>query len=62
MNSSSSSFIVSCGVWDKIKEYHLPLSSMDGDYRINSITPEIDCDQTAMGLSLVTSAVSLTAM
>jgi hypothetical protein len=30
---------VSCGVWDKIKEYHLSLLSVDvvkGDYRTNS--------------------------
>jgi hypothetical protein len=28
-----------------------------GDYRINSITPEIDCNKTAMGLPPVTSTV-----
>jgi hypothetical protein len=32
-----------------------------GDLRINSIAPEIDCDQTAMGLPPVTSAVFLIA-
>jgi hypothetical protein len=38
----------------KKKEEHLSLSSMDiakGDQRLNS-TPEVDCDQTAMGLPI----------
>jgi hypothetical protein len=51
---------VSCGVRDKIKEYHLSLSSVDvvkGDYRI-AFTLETNCDQTAMGLPPVTSAYS----
>jgi hypothetical protein len=48
--------MVSCGVRDKIKEKHLSLSTMDE-------TPEneIDYDQTAMGLSPITSAVFLIA-
>jgi hypothetical protein len=31
------------------------------DSRINTLTPEIDCDQTAVGLPPVTSAVFLIA-
>jgi hypothetical protein len=45
---------VSCGVRDKIKEKHLSLSLMDV---VKAFTPEINCDQTAMALSPVTSAV-----
>jgi hypothetical protein len=32
-----------------------------GDKRLIAFTPEIDCDQMAMGLAPVTSAVFLTA-
>jgi hypothetical protein len=55
---------LSCGVRDKIKEYHLSLSSMDvvkGDQRIKALTPEIDCTKTAMDLPPVTFAVFLIA-
>jgi hypothetical protein len=55
--------LVACGVRDKIKN-STSVSSIDvvkGDLRINSNTPEIDCDQTAMGLPPVTSAVLLMA-
>jgi hypothetical protein len=43
--------IVSCGIWDKIKEWHLSLSSKD----------VVKGDQMAMGLPPVTSAVFLIA-
>jgi hypothetical protein len=56
--------IVSCGVLDKINEYHLSLSSMDvveATKGLIALALEIDCDQTAMGLLHVTSAVLLIA-
>jgi hypothetical protein len=52
--------IVSCGVRNKIKEQHLSLSSKTVT-RLIALTPEIDCNQTAMGLPPVTSAVYLIA-
>jgi hypothetical protein len=53
-----------CGVRHKIKEKHLSLPSMDvvkGDKELIALTPEIDCNKTAMGLPPVTSAVFLIA-
>jgi hypothetical protein len=50
---------VSCGVRDKIKEYHLSISSMDvvkATKGLIGFIPEIDCDQTA-SLPPVTSTV-----
>jgi isochorismate hydrolase len=46
------SFIVSCGVRDRIEEYHLSLSSMNvvkGTKGLIALTSEIYCDQTAIG-------------
>jgi hypothetical protein len=40
---------IECGIRDKIKEYHLSLSSMDvvkAAKGLIALTPEIDCDQT----------------
>jgi hypothetical protein len=37
------------------------MDAVKGDYRIISINIEIDCDQTVIGLPLVTSAVFLIA-
>jgi hypothetical protein len=48
-------------VRDKTKEYHLSLSSMDVVKGLIAFTPEIEYDQTAMGLPPVTSAVLLIA-
>jgi hypothetical protein len=49
---------VPCGDRDKIKEKHLSLSSTEESI---ALTPEIDCDQMAMGLPPLTSAVLLIA-
>jgi hypothetical protein len=46
-------------VVDKINEKHPSLSSMDVVKGVIAFTPEIECDQTAIGLPTVTSAVLL---
>jgi hypothetical protein len=51
---------VSCGVPDKFKKstsLFLPWMSSLATKGLTAVTPEIDCDQTAMGLPPVTSAV-----
>jgi hypothetical protein len=54
---------ISCGVRDKIKE--APFSFLHGCRKrtkgLIALTPEIDCNKTAMGLTPVTSAVFLIA-
>jgi hypothetical protein len=53
---------VSYGVRDKTKEKHFSLSSVDvikGDKGLTTFPPEIDYNQTAMGLPPLTSAVFL---
>jgi hypothetical protein len=52
---------VSCGFRAKIKEWNLSISSMEVVKGLIVFTPEIDCDQTAMGLPSVTSSVLLIA-
>jgi hypothetical protein len=54
---------VSCGIRDKIKEYlsYLPWMSYKATKELITFASEIDCDQTAMGLPPVTTAVLLTA-
>jgi hypothetical protein len=56
--------LVLWGVRDKINENRLSLSSMEvvkgGAKGLTALTPEIDRDQMAMGLPLVTSVVFLT--
>jgi hypothetical protein len=51
---------ISCGVRVKIKKLHLSLSFMEV-VEVVAFTPEIDCDQMAMDLPPVTSAVLLIA-
>jgi hypothetical protein len=54
--------LVPCSVLDRTIECHLSLSFMEvATKRLTELTPEMDCDQTAMGLPPVTSTVSFIA-
>jgi hypothetical protein len=56
---------ISCGVLDRTKEKHLSLFPWmvkgKATKGLIALTPEIDCDQTAMGLPPVTPAIFLNA-